>query len=363
MRGLFKRLHPCVSLALGATIAVQIFTFHIMAPARADERPRLSTHESLVDELLATTELPLGDPRAMFGFVLANLGDRVKVYPTENYYYFRFVYRGVGYSGNIRLAASDRDQGKVHFAYFEDFRGWKSRPAITHVVLDRSSDVAVERLRPLQYRVSLGQKSVIFELNDLSGVVPPPSLLTRDEKYIGPIFDESAVRFFLVYNGKLKHFHYLLDETAPVADEFAPAGFSDRILIGKRTGFAFYRDRVTDRKILIGVFETNVRDNNYFDGPFDQLPDNFIDGDTLRQSIVDSDPKTAGKIDRFGNYLDGTGRYLITPYLRYSRTEELLAFHVCATKNRKIDDGYDACLATRHTVGKTMSQPAPRRQR
>lgn len=353
--GLSKPLQRCVSLALGVAIAGQVLAFQV-APARANDRPRLSTHESLVDEVLATAELPLGDPRAMFGFVFGALADRVKVYPTENYYYFRFVHHGVGYSGNIRLAASDRDDGKVHFAYFEDFRGWKNRPPTTHVVLDRSSDVTVERLRPLQYRVSLGQKSVVFELNDLSGVVPPPSLLTRDEKYIGPIFDESAIRFFLVYNGKLKHFRYLLDETAPVADELVPANFSDRVLIGKRTGFAFYRDRLLDRKILIGVFEANVRDNNYFDGPFDQLPDNFLDGDALRQSIVDSDPHAAGKIDRFGNYLDGSGRYLIAPYLRYSRAEELLAFQVCTAGKAAMRGDDRACYATLNGTGKALSR-------
>ena len=36
---------------------------------------------------------------------------------------------------------------------------------------------------------------------------------------------------------------------------FAAAKKSDRILIGKRTGFAFYRDHRLERKILIGVFE------------------------------------------------------------------------------------------------------------
>jgi hypothetical protein len=32
---------------------------------------------------------------------------------------------------------------------------------------------------------------------------------------------------------------------------------------------------------MIGAFEGNMRANNYFDGPFDQLPDNFIEGETL----------------------------------------------------------------------------------
>ena len=62
----------------------------------------------------------------------------------------------------------------------------------------------------------------------------------------------------------------------------------------------YYRDHRLDRKILIGVYEENVRVNNYFDGPFDQLPDNFIEGETLRNAILKVQPNLKGKIDRFG---------------------------------------------------------------
>jgi hypothetical protein len=84
-----------------------------------------------------------------------------------------------------------------------------------------------------------------------------------DEKYLGPVFDEPAIRFFLVYNSKLKIFHYILDETSGVADDFFSTARADRIVIGRRTGFAFYRDHRLDRKILIGVFEANSVLNTY----------------------------------------------------------------------------------------------------
>jgi hypothetical protein len=44
----------------------------------------------------------------------------------------------------------------------------------------------------------------VFELNDLSNVKPPPGAFGPDEAYLGPVFDESAIRFFLVFNRKLK---------------------------------------------------------------------------------------------------------------------------------------------------------------
>jgi hypothetical protein len=154
--------------------------------------------------------------------------------------------------------------------------------------------VSVEKVEPLVYRVSYQGKSVVFALNDLSNVKPPAGALGADETFIGPIFDESAIRFFLVYNSRLKIFHYILDETERVADLFFPSKKSERILIGKRTGFAFYKDHRLDRKILIGAFEGNIRANNYFDGPFDQLPDNFIEGEALRSAILSVPPAAQG---------------------------------------------------------------------
>ena len=317
--------------------------------ASAADSTHLLTHERYVEEVLDQAALPLGDPQAIFGYVLNSLPDRVQVFPTENYYYFSFIGRGVGYSGNIRLDANDRDQGKLHFAYFEDFGAWRDRPAITHLVLDLADGVAVEKLGLLLYRVSYRGKTVAFQLNDLSAVTPPASALGPDEIYLGPIFDDSAIRFFLLFNQRLKVFLYVLDETVPVADNLVPAKRTDRILIGKRTGFAFYRDQLRDRKILIGVFADNARDNNHLDGPFDQLPDNFLRGDSLRQSIIAADPGAAGKIDRFGNFLDRSGRYVIAPYLHYRKESDLAVFDRCV--NRKHIEYYE-CFAVGRLAGK-----------
>ena len=242
------------------------------APAQTD-KPRLHTHQSQVEDVSRPSVLPIRDIKAMFRFVLESLPERVKVYPTENYYYFWFFDGGQRYAGNIRLDASNRDAGKINFAYSVDFTEWKEADEVFYMVLDRAEGVGVEKLGFLVYRVSFGGRSVIFELNDLSQVMPPPGLLGPDERFIGPIFDESSIRFFLVFNEKLKVFHYILDETAGVSDSFVPAMATDRIVVGKRTGFAFYRDHKRDRKILIGVFESNARVNSYYDGPFDQLPD------------------------------------------------------------------------------------------
>ena len=272
------------------------------------------------------SSMAIADPIAVFGFVLRNLPERAQVYPTENYYYVRFVHNGTPYAGNIRLAAADRDQGKLHFAYGEQPSDRKPAPSVKHVVLDGSHGIVVAKLSPFAYRVTHEGRAVTFALNDLSQAKPPQGLLWPDERLLGPIFDESAVRFFLVFNSRLKVFHYLLDETAAPADEWEPHG---AILIGRRTGFAFYRDG--ERKILVGVKGRNSRLNNAFDGPFDQLPENFIAGEALREGIIAADPGAKGRIDRLGNFSDRSGRYLIHPYMLYRAPGDLAVFHRCMT--------------------------------
>jgi hypothetical protein len=326
--------------------AVLLFDLVIAAQTFADAdavRPQLHTNEAFVEDVTRSTTLPNSDVIATFAFVLGNLPDTVKVYPTENYYYFFFYHNSIRYSGNIRLDASDRDDGKLYFAYYEDFAEWAEQTPAKYQTFDKSDGVTVEKLESLVYRISYGGKSVVFKLNDLSGVKPPATLLGPDESYIGPIFDESAIRFFLIFNRRLKLFHYVLDETITVPDHFVAAKRTNHIVIGRRTGFAFYEDYRLKRKILIGVFEANVLVNNYYDGPFDQLPDNFIEGDALRQAIVEVEPTLAGKINRFGRGPDGN-RYLIAPYIYYRAEDDLERVDKCATSRRRGDDTYYNCF-------------------
>jgi hypothetical protein len=315
-------------IARAGMVAVALMVGSIAA-ALAQDRIHLHTNETEIGEALRDGGLVIDDPLAVFAAVLKNLPERVRVYPTENYFYFRFTQNGLGYLGNIRLAAADRDQGKVNFAYNESPTDWNSNPKNRFVVLGAGQGVTVEKAGPLHYRVSHAGKTVNFVLNDLSAVKPPPETMRADEKFLGPIFDESGIRFFLVFNTRLKLFHFLLDETQPAAEQFDTISGNEQIQIGKRTGFASYS--FDARKILIGVNERQSRLNTYLDGPFDQLPENFIEGEALRDAILAVDPSIKGKIDRLGNFTDGSSRYLIHPYLLYRQVGDLAVFARCAT--------------------------------
>jgi hypothetical protein len=326
----------CVLAALMAGMAA--------ASAQVNDPPKLNTHQSYIEEVTRPSTLDVKDPLAVFAFVLDSLPERVKVYPTENYFYFTFNLNGSPYAGNIRLDASDRDQGKVQFGYYEQTSGWRDDTPITFRVLDASSGVRLEKVERFLYRLTYSGKSVLFELNDLSDVKPAAAALAPRERFIGPIFDESGIRFFLVYNPAIKNFLYILDETVKVADDFFSSPKSDRIIVGKRSGFVFYRDWRLNRKILIGVYEENVRINNYFDGPFDQLPDNFIEGEALRSAILEIEPGLKGEIDRFGGSADGEIRFSIAPYKQYKDIREFNQANRCAGRKHASERTYYRCF-------------------
>lgn len=332
-------LHAAVA-ALGMAITMSA------GVAQGTELPPLHTNEAYIAEAITRTQkLAIDDPMAVFAYVLGSLPDRVKVYPTENHYYFSFDLNGTRYAGNIKIDAFLRAQGKVEFSYYEDRASWLEDSHATGLTLDASRGVTVEKVEPLVYRLTYRNKSVVFALNDLSQVKPPAAALAPDDKFIGPVFDESGVRFFLVFNSRLKLFHYILDETATPADVFVPAPVGNgRILIGTRTGFAVYRDQRHDRKILIGVFHDNVTANNYLDGPFDQMPDNFIEGDSFRRAILAVAPDLKGKINRYGSFADGA-RFAVEPYMEYRNPKDLAIFDHCATSRRIPAGWYDACFA------------------
>ncbi len=331
-------------LMLMASNAVQAAD-HSSTSGGKTSRPELRTNQHFIEELGRKPEFDVNSRMDVFRYIFSSLPNTVRVYPTENYYYFKFYHQGIRYAGNVRLAAVDRDEGILHFAYFADANASSSEGSMHYLKLNAREGVRVEKTGPLEYSVSYDGRRVTFHLNDLSDIAPPKDLLRAKEIYLGPVFDESGLQFYLLFNTELKIFHYILIETSGTGDQLIASEVADRILIGKRSGFAFYQDHHIDRKVLIAVHAANVVVNNYFDGPFDQLPDNFIKGDSLKDAIVASDPKMASKIDRFGYLASGEGRYLIGPYMQYSDPGDLAGIDACASEPGKPRNHYPSCFA------------------
>jgi hypothetical protein len=317
---------PVLSFCAVAALSAQLLALPAFAQT-ASPLPKITTNESYIEEI-GRSGMDLADSRAVFQHVLESLPDEVLVYPTENYYYFAFFQDGVRYTGNIRLDIDLRDKGEVDFNFFREASAWQRDKGDHYLRLGKKQGVEIVKVSDLVYKITAGGKSVTFKLNDLSAVKPPA--LAEDETYLGPIFDESGIRFFLIFDEKRKLFRYVLDETVKVADELMETQDLPHLSVGRRTGFAFFTDPVVPRKILIGVYEGNAEANNFFDGPFDQLPDNFLKGDALRRAILLADPDVDPNIDRLGNRPGGDQRELISAYKRYENVSSLAPFEACA---------------------------------
>ena len=298
-----------------------------------------------VEKARAEQYFDIEDTLETFAYVLGSLPEQVTVYPTENYFYFSFFYGGMEYSGNIRLDVSDRDDGIVHFAYFSKTEPWNMELLTRYKPLSAQDGVTVEKIDELIYQISYNGISVEFQLNDLSDVVPPKARVAPQEDYLGPVFDESGVEFYFLFDRTLRQFRFVLNETGTQSDILVPySQDTPVILVGMRTGFVFFDDRRQDRRLLIGVNRINVDANNYFDGPFDQLPDNFIEGEELRDAILAKHPSLRGEIGRLGGFKGQDGRFLVNPYVNYYQLRELDAFYRCIDPN--LDrDAYYQCLA------------------
>ena len=225
MRSSFRRLFRGALRMTAAALAASVIP-QLAIAEHPDGMPRLFTDQQYIEDANAASDLDVTNPKAVLKFVLDGLPDTAKVYPTENYFYFHFYHGGIRWAGNLRFDVETRNDGKVHMTYFKDFTAWQQDGHDYTVVWSAADGVQVETVRDLVYRVTFGGKSVVFELNDLSKVTPPPGAVRKEEKYLGPVFDESGIRFFLVFNPEVKAFHYILDETVMPPEEFFTATVS-----------------------------------------------------------------------------------------------------------------------------------------
>jgi hypothetical protein len=325
----------------------------IQSAAGATAFPQLNTHEAKIEALRSKAAFNFQDPVETLTAILNQLPTRANVYPTENYYYFDFFQNGAAYYGNLRFDVHDRDHGKVHLSISRKGAVSNTQTVVLQYTFDGREDVQLTREDFLTYRLTSKSTSVQFKLNALRPEIA--GVVNVDEQYIGPVFDDSGVAFHLVYNAVLKIFLYVLDERSPNADNLELSEVADGVHIGGRTGFAYYNDTRLRRNILIGVLRANALANNNFDGPFDQLPDNYIIGNELRDAIAEADPKFGGEIDLFGQSQVNGLRYVIAPYRHYINQSELSVVSQCIAWATLHPDKYYGCFAFRKndTEGET----------
>lgn len=286
----------------------------------------IATNEHFIENLY--TEVNIKDPKSVFNYIYKQLDDEVTIFPSENIYYLKFTVLGKIYYGTITMYVADREKGILGFAFVnrEEHKSRQKHFPMKGGFYDFGSKdgLVMTKQDDFTYTVTYMEKTVVFHLfND--GVKPPEKAKLRsDEVFVGPTFDESGLRFFLVFNKTISKLYWVLNEDGFVPETFYK--FSDNVVIGDRTEFAFYNDKENNRKIMIGVEGENVMQNNWYDGPFDQLPDNYVKtGQLAVQEYLEKHyPYYKGEIDKYGNFLQKKGaRIAVAPYMVYFSQSDL----------------------------------------
>jgi hypothetical protein len=317
-----------------ALVLALLFVLPLAAGGAAPPAIKVHFNQETIEG--ASTEFDITDTGAVFELVFSQLPETVRVYPTENYYYFNFAANGQTVYGNLRLDARDRDKGVIHLGYFRFDESGRFQDRVGHTrELTAADGVTVERRGAFEYTVTSGGRTVRFLLNEIGMAPPKRSSLRESEVFVGPVFDDSGLAFFLVFDREEKHFFYMLNEERRVPEKLET--INDAVAIGRRTGFAFFNDRELRRKILIGVHHNNATRNNHYDGPFDQLPDNYVEQTRIQQFIEEAYPEAKGLVDRFGVYVNQPGaRLVIIPYIQYKEDKDLDFVLACQEKKGQV---------------------------
>ncbi len=354
-----KNILKFLTFTLSSCFILSFFTSIKAQTQTSIPTPKVTFNQQYIEGL--QSHFPVDSTKAVFDLVFNALPDEVYVYPTENYYYFQFQANGYWIWGNIRLGVLTRDKGILHFAYYTYYGNPQTpddgQSFVEH--FDESKGVVVKRLQELRYSVTYKGKTVVFQFNKLNQTPPDASLLGEQEVFVQRTFDESGFGFLLIFNKVQKHFMYVLDERENVPLDLEMVVLDTlrykNLLINPASSFIFYQDSShQNRKILAGVWAQNIRCNNYWDGPFDQLADNFRSS-LLKECIEAAYPYVRGGVDEYGFFpiLEGS-RMAISCYYEYEDLGEFIQnFEMCL---KQPANEFFACLAYDYKIHFSASE-------
>ncbi len=273
--------------------------------------------------------LDVTDRMAVLAGIWERLPAEVRVYPTENYFYWQLHAGGREFRGNLRLASGQREKGLLHFGYSEWREFLSERPAGEKVLtvtghFGPGDGVVVTCPDAFTAEVKFRGKSVRFLLNRIAQNPPRDFRVMNEEVFIERTLDESGLPFFLLFNTRGNYFLWVLNEEERPAETFHP--LSGELQAGRRTGFVFWQQE--QRKVLLGVGKLSVERNDYCDGPFDQLSDNYAAEVKIKDWIERAYPAHKGNIDTYGYFLgsDNPKRVALNCYLHYDTQQQTVAF-------------------------------------
>ncbi|HEY4941444.1 MAG TPA: hypothetical protein VII56_08450 [Rhizomicrobium sp.] len=305
------------NLAFLCLAGFSIIPWLAQAAAGADAEPRrFILNEKLIQGINTPSPSLACAPRDVLVDLFKQIGPVAKIYPTENYYYFTFYRDGKSYSGSLRLPVDSRDRGILQFACNETATRWLTRDdrSAVQAELSEVDGVIVRKIADLEYTVDVGGETVKFLLNKVDQT-PDKGMLGPNEYFAGRSVDESGVTFDLIYNKPAKSFYYALARSDSPIETFVEVKHD--VYLEKRTGFVFFADKAANRYILIAAHSEDIYENTWFDGPFDQLPENFYESIGFWNYVYDAFPELKGKLSAGGTNREMGVIFALMPYRGY----------------------------------------------
>ncbi len=190
-------------------------------------------------ELLASMDrieanaLDLTDRRAVISHVLSGCSQECNVYPSEQYFYYKFQSGERLISGNLRFC--DSSSGQVHFGYFDVY----DREFLYHGTLDN-------RVKGVEIHAADERVSIRIDEIERVFVLAPPQfhgemMVRNGEAIISPVLDESGFNFGLFFLEEGPRFFYALDPGAPLPDRLLPLKVGElEFFLGEESRFVFF---------------------------------------------------------------------------------------------------------------------------
>ncbi len=251
-------------------------------------------------------------------YILTSLPETLIVYPTENYYYFIIPYCGKILKGNLKFDLFyDTLSQKVRIVY--DF--------YSNISLDFESDTFEYKEWVVNVRLTDDSNvTVLFNIGDtlirkfvIFPEVPSSKIrVPESSDFIFNTIDESGLVFSLTYDTTIKSFIWFLSDTQII--NFKLIKYKGPIYFEPVSGFVFIK--IKKGFILIGVPLLNVVENNWWDGPFDQLNDRNWNLKIYNYMLM-SYPYLDTVIDKYLYKKSGNGRVAPANYLQYYHLSEI----------------------------------------
>jgi hypothetical protein len=248
--------------------------------------------------------------------------------------------------GNLRFPPDKIAQGIMGMGYEYHHTHRHLFPAKSDFLwLDKTKGVIVTKIDQSRVRVEFHGKKKEFQFEMLSQTPPRELKLPLEDKIQFRTTDDSGVQFLLIFNEKVKDFRWVLDPKSQLPMNNDLYKFSPNMLLDIRTGFIFYVDKKTASLVLVGVKQSNVNENNHYDGPFDQLGDNYIEDDTFKKTLMrwkyslkgsQSPGKHGEIIDK--NLAEDRFRIAIAPYYIYPDLRKFLDRQLKCKQKKELAD-------------------------